>query len=153
MQPLWETVWRYHKKSKNRTIMWSNNPNQFSSVESLSHVQLFATPWNAALQGSLSINNSWSLLKLMTIEGWCHPTSSSSVILFSSQLHYFPASGSFPMSQFFESSGQVIAFQLQPQSFQWIFRIDFLLHGMFGSPCCPRDSQESSPTPQFKSIN
>ena len=41
---------------------------QFSSVQSLSHVQLFATPWIAAHQASLSITNSWSLLKLMSIE-------------------------------------------------------------------------------------
>ena len=41
---------------------------QFSSVQPLSHVQLFATPWTAALQVSLSITNSWSLLKLMSIE-------------------------------------------------------------------------------------
>ena len=41
---------------------------QFSSVQSLSHVQLFATPWTAARQASLSITNSWSLLKLMSIE-------------------------------------------------------------------------------------
>ena len=42
--------------------------NQFSSVQSLKHVQLFATPWSAACQASLSITNSWSLLKLMSIE-------------------------------------------------------------------------------------
>ena len=41
---------------------------QFSSVQSLSHVQLFATPWTAALQASLSITHSRSLLKLMSIE-------------------------------------------------------------------------------------
>ena len=41
---------------------------QFSSVQSLSHVQLFATPWITARQASLSITNSWSLLKLMSIE-------------------------------------------------------------------------------------
>ena len=41
---------------------------QFSSVQSLSRVQLFATPWTAACQASLSITNSWSLLKLMSIE-------------------------------------------------------------------------------------
>jgi len=39
-----------------------------SSVQSLSHVQLFATPWTAAHQASLSMTNSWSLLKLMSIE-------------------------------------------------------------------------------------
>ena len=42
--------------------------NQFSSIQSLSRVRLFATPWTAASQASLSITNSWSLLKLMSIE-------------------------------------------------------------------------------------
>ena len=41
---------------------------QFSSIQSLNHVQLFVTPWTAARQASLSITNSWSLLKLMSIE-------------------------------------------------------------------------------------
>ena len=44
---------------------------------------------------------------------------------------------------------KVLEFQLQHQSFQWIFRTDFLYQGLVGSPCHPRDSQESSPTPQF----
>ena len=48
---------------------------------------------------------------------------------------------------------KVLEFQLQHQSFQWIFRTDLLQNGLVGSPCSPRDSQESSPTPQFKSIN
>ena len=48
---------------------------------------------------------------------------------------------------------KVLEFQLQHQSFQWIFRTDFLYDGMVGSSCSPRDSQESSPTPQFKSIS
>ena len=56
---------------------------QFSSVQSLSRVQLFATPWIAACQVSLSIINSWSLLKLLSIELGCHPTISSSVVPFS----------------------------------------------------------------------
>ena len=47
---------------------------------------------------------------------------------------------------------RVLEFQLQHQSFQWIFQ-DWFPLGLTGSPCCPRDSQESSPTPQFKSIN
>ena len=84
---------------------------------------------------------------------WCHPTISSSVIPFSSHLQSFPASESFPKSQFFVSGGQTIGFQRQHQSFQWIFRTDLLQNGLVGSPCSPRDSQESSPTPQFKSIN
>ena len=48
---------------------------------------------------------------------------------------------------------KVLEFQLQHQSFQWIFRTDFLYDGLVGSPCSPRDSQESSPTPQLKNIN
>ena len=48
---------------------------------------------------------------------------------------------------------KVLEFQLQHQSIQWLFTIDFLKDGLVGSPCSPRDSQESSPTPQFKSIN
>ena len=48
---------------------------------------------------------------------------------------------------------KVLEFQLQHQSFQWIFRTDLLQNGLVGSPWSPRDSQESSPTPQFKSIN
>ena len=48
---------------------------------------------------------------------------------------------------------KVLELQLQHQSFQWIFRTDFLYDWLIGSPCSPRDSQESSPAPQFKSIN
>ena len=55
---------------------------------------------------------------------WCHPTISSSVIPCSSCPQSFPASGSFPMSQFFMSGGQSIRVSLQHQSFQRIFRND-----------------------------
>ena len=48
---------------------------------------------------------------------------------------------------------KVLEFQLQHQSFQWTPRTDLLQNGLVGSPCSPRDSQESSPTPQFKSIH
>ena len=48
---------------------------------------------------------------------------------------------------------KVLEFQLQHQSFQWIFRTDFLYDWLVWSPCSPRDSRESSPTPQFKSIS
>ena len=82
-----------------------------------------------------------------------HPTISSSVVPFSSHLKFFPASGSFPMSQFFASGCNVLEFQLQHQSFWWMFRTDLLYDWLAGYPCHPRDSQESSPTPQLKSIN
>ena len=48
---------------------------------------------------------------------------------------------------------KVLEFQLQHQSFQWIFRTDFLQDWLVGSPCNPRDSRESSLIPQFKSVN
>ena len=81
----------------------------FSSVQSLSHVWLFATPRTAAHQASLSITNSWSLFKNSYLSSqWCHPTISSSVGPFSSCLQSFPAPGSFPMSRFFASGGQRI---------------------------------------------
>ena len=57
---------------------------------------------------------------------WCYPAISSSVTPFSSHLKSFPASGSFQMSQFFTSDGQVLEFQLQHQFFQWILGTDFL---------------------------
>ena len=49
-------------------LLQANTYKLFSSVQSLSRVQLFATPWTAALQASLSITNSWSLLKLKSVE-------------------------------------------------------------------------------------
>ena len=79
---------------------------QFSSVQSLSRVWLFVTPWITAPQASLSITNFWSLLKLMSIESWCHPAISSSVVPFSSWPQSLPASECFPMSQLFTWGGQ-----------------------------------------------
>ena len=76
-------------------------------VQFLSRVWLFVTPWTAAHQASLSFTVSWSLLKLMSIESVMHPIISSSVIPFSC-FQPFPASGSFPVSQFFSSGGQSI---------------------------------------------
>ena len=70
---------------------------QFSSVQSLSHVWPFATPWTAAHQASLSITNSQSWPNSCPLSWWCHPTVSSAVIPFPSCLQSFPASRSFPM--------------------------------------------------------
>ena len=75
-----------------------------------------------------------------------------SIIPFSSCLQSFPASGFFQGVNSLHQVAKVLEFQLQHQSFQWIFRTDFLYDGLVGSPCSPRDSQESS-TPQFKCIN
>ena len=80
----------------------------FSSVQLLSRVRLFATPWTSARQASLSITNSRSSLSLTSISQWCHPAISSSVIPFSSCPESLPASESFPMSQLFPWGGQSI---------------------------------------------
>ena len=74
----------------------------------LSRVRLFCDPMDCSTPASLSIIISRNLLKLCPLNQWCHPTISSSVIPFSSCLQSFPASGSFPMSQIFESGGQSI---------------------------------------------
>ena len=79
-----------------------------SSVQLLSHIQLFATLWTAAYQASLSIINSQSMLKLMSIESVMPPNLSSSAVPFSSCLQSSPASGSFPMSQLFSPHGQSV---------------------------------------------
>ena len=110
-------------------------------------------PWTAARQASLSITSFQSLLKVSPSSRWCHLTISSSVVPFSSHLQSFPASGSFKWVSSSHQVDKVLEFQLQHQSFQWIFRTDFLSEGLVGSPSSPRVSQESLPTPQFKSIN
>ena len=85
---------------------------------------------------------------------WCHPTTSFSVVPFSSCLQYFPASRSFQMSQPFASGGQrsevSASASVLPVNIQDWFPLGWT---GWGSPCCPRDSQESSATPQIKSIN
>ena len=84
---------------------------------------------------------------------WCHPTITSSVVTFSSCLRSFPASGSYQMSQFFPPGGQSIGVTASVSVLQWAPRTDLLEDGLVGSPCSPKDSQEFSPTAQFKSIN
>ena len=104
-----------------------------------------------AHQASLSLTISWSLLKLMSIESvmpsnhliLCHPL-------------LLPPSIFQDLFQWVSSLHQVakvLELQHQHQSFQWIFRFDFPWNWLVWSPCCPRDSQESSPVPQLESIN
>ena len=78
-----------------------------------------------------------------------HPLSSPSPPVFNLSQHQ----GLFKWVSSSYQVAKVLKFQLQHQSFQWIFRTDFLLDWLLGSPCCPRDSQEASSTTQFKSIN
>ena len=78
-----------------------------------------------------------------------HPLSSPSPPAFNLSQHQ----GLFQWVGSLHQVAKVLELQLQHQYFQWIFRTDFLSDGLVGSPCSSRDSQESSPTPQFKSIN
>ena len=100
---IYKSVWskltslqQWFFQSMNKT---SSHLLQFSSVQSLSRVRLFVTPWTAAYQASLSVTNSQSLLKLISIES---VMPSSHLILcgpLSFRLQSFPTSGSFQMSQ------------------------------------------------------
>ena len=124
----------------------------FSSVQSLCRVQLFATPWTEARQVSLSITNSWSLLKLMSIESMmpsshlilCHPLLLPSI---------FPASGSFQMSQICASRGQRIGVSAStsvlPMNIQGWFPLELTSLISLQSKGLSRVFS----TPQSKSIN
>ena len=111
-------------------------------------------PWTAARQASLSFTISWSLLKLMSIESvmpsnhliLCHPPSPPAFSLAQHQALFQGVSSSHQVAK-------ILGFWLQHQSFLWVSRVNLLQDGLVGSPCSPRDSQESSPAPQFKSIN
>ena len=85
-----------------------------------------ATPWTTALQYSLSMTNTWSLLRLMSIES----VIPSNHLIFCSPLlllpSIFPSTGSFPVSQLFTSGGQSIGVSASASVLQWIFRTDFL---------------------------
>ena len=119
---------------------------QFSSVPSLSHVRLFATPWTAGCQASLSITNCQSLSKPMCIELmmpsshliFCHPLLLPSIF---SSIRVFSNESAFHIRW---PNYWSFSFNISPSNQH---------PGLVGFPCSPRDSQESSPTPQFKSIN
>ena len=123
-----------------------------SSVQSLISVRLFETPWIAARQASLSITNSWSLLKLMSIES---VMPCNHLILFQSLhllLSIFPSIRVFKWVSSSHQVAKVLSFSFSISPFNEYsglisFRMDWLdLLAVQGTP-------ESSPTPQFKSIN
>ena len=105
-----ELVRNYNFKS---LIIYKRNKNinylriQFSSVQLLSHVRLFVTPWAAAHQATCPSPTPRVYSNSCPLCRWCHPTISYSVTS-SSRPQSFPASGSFPMSQFFALGGQSI---------------------------------------------
>ena len=106
---------------------------------------------DAACRVSLFIISSRSLLKFMSTEP---------VMPSHSLIHYhpfscprsFPALWSFPISSL-HYLAKILELQLQQQSFQCIYRVDFLWNLLVWSPCCSRDSQESSSAPQFEGIS
>ena len=141
-------MWKFKK------IYWSLVHLQFvfSSVQPLSRVRLFATPWTASHQASLSTTNSRSLLKLMSIKS---VMPSNHLILCCPLLllpSIFPSIRSFPMSQFFASDGQNIgvSFSVSPSN-QHLGLISFRMDWL--DLLAVQGTLESSPTPQFKSIN
>ena len=83
-----------------------NNLKKYISVQSLSRVRLFAIPWIAARQASLSITNSRVHSDSRPSSQWCHPAISSFVVPFFSCPQSLPASKSFPMSQLLSWGGQ-----------------------------------------------
>ena len=107
-------------------ITHTNHASVLSSVQWLSHVWLFVNPQTAAHQASLSITNSGSLLKLMSIQLMMPFNHLILSVPFSSCFQSFLASGSFPTSQFFTPGSQSIGVSIHHQSFQWIFKTDFL---------------------------
>ena len=122
----------------------------FSSVTQLSLT--FCDPMDCNTPGFLVHHELPELAQTQcSLSWWCHPTISSSVIPFSSCLQSFPA---------VFSSESILRIRW-PKDWSFSFSISpsneyselFPLGGLVGSPCSPRDSQESSPTPQFKSFN
>ena len=128
-------------------ILFWFNVFQFSSVQSLSRVRLFETLWIAARQAFLSITNSRSSLKLMSIES---VMPSSHLILWSPLLLLSPIP---PNIRVFSNESTLCMRWPKYWSFSFSIIPSKEHPGLVGSPCSPRDSQKSSPTPQFKIIN
>ena len=122
--------WNTNFNTQNR-LTSSRWQHQFSSVKSHSLVQLFETPWTAARQASLSITNSQSLLKLMSIELVMTSAISFSVVPFSFCLQCFPASQSSARSHVFPSGGPSIGVSASasvfPMNIQDWFPLDWLV--------------------------
>ena len=140
-------------KRINSKIVSSACYNKSLAVQSLSHVWLFAVPWSAALRAPLSSTITRSWLKLTSIE----LVMLSNLLILCCLLLLLPSI--FPSIRVFSNESAFcirwpkywsFSFNISPSN---ELRTDFLQDWLVWSPCSPRDSQESSPTPQFKSIN
>ena len=109
-----------------------------------------ATPWTAAHQASCPSPTPGAYSDSCPLSPWCYPPISSSVVPFSSCLQSFPASGSFPVSQFFASGGQRFGVSASASVLPMNIEDWFPLGWTGWISFWTRDSQESSPTPQFK---
>ena len=107
------------------------------------------TQWTTECQASLSFTISQSLHRLMSIESMMPFNHLIFYHSFFLLLSIFPSIRVFSNSQLFSSN----VLELQVQSFQGIFRVDFLYDWLVWSPWSPRDSQEFSPASQFQNIN
>ena len=123
----------------------------FVVVQSLSRVRLSATLWTTARQASLSFTISSVYPNLCPSSQWCHPAISSSVVPFSSCPQSFPASGSFPMSQFFRSGGQSIRASASASVLSMNTQGWFPLGWTGWTSLLSKGRHESSPGPQFES--
>ena len=125
------------------------------SVQSFSCVRLFALQPHELQHARLPCPSPTPGVypNLCPLSRWCHPTISSSVIPFCSHLQSFSVSGSFQMSQFFASGGQIIGVSASASVLPMNTQDWFPLGWTDWISLLSRDSQESSPTPQFKSIN
>ena len=112
-----------------------------------------ATPWTAAFQAFLSITNSQAYSNSRPLSWWCHPTVSFSVVPFSSLLQSFPASGSFPVSQFFTSGGQSIGVPASASVLPMNIQDWFPLRCTGWISLQSKGLSRVFSTPQFKSIN
>ena len=125
-----------------------------SSIQPLSRVWLLATPWTAVRQASLSITNSWSSPKPMSMES----VMPSNHLILCRPLLLLPQ---IPLSSRVFSNESALCIRW-PEYWSFSFNLSpsnehpgllSFKDGLVGSPCSPRDSQEPSPTPQFKSIS
>ena len=141
------------KQKNNRINGDVGKSSSISSVQALSRVQLFMTPWIAACQASLSITNIQSHSNSRPSSQWCHPATSSSDIPFSSCPQSLQASQSFSNESILHMRWPKywsFSFSINPSNEHpglISFRIDWL------DLLAVQGTQESSPAPPFKSIN
>ena len=117
---VWKSITNLDSIFKSRDIPLPTKIRLVSSVQSLSRVWLFATPWTVALQASLSITNSWSLLKLI------ESAMPSNHLILCRPLLLLPSIFPSIRVSYSHQVAKVLEFQLHHHSFQWIFRTDFL---------------------------